>query len=266
MPEQQQKNDEIALRIALAVGTETRAPEVSPQWRSLIIENSIDPARDINNLALETGTDLIVLKARKGILSAFHYGSIVERVVSGAGCPVLILPYAFLENESAADELRISQVLLDYDFSRTAARLLPYALRFSSAYHAKLHLLTVLAPPEESGTLEMAQTAVSRRIAEAITLEKLQTVVSPELQKAMPVLTTIRWGRHTDEVIEYSRSNNIDLICTGLPRPYFYFEKIYSMYLGRLLQAATCPVLVLQSQRFIQAAETGPQRAKEIFN
>jgi hypothetical protein len=59
----------------------------------------------------------------------------------------------------------------------------------------------------------------------------------------------VEWGRHAETVLRYAKTHHIDLICTALAPPHFYFEKLYSAYLGSLLKSATCPILVKQSAK-----------------
>ena len=63
----------------------------------------------------------------------------------------------------------------------------------------------------------------------------------------MEVPTAVEWGRHAETVLKRAKDHDVDLICTALHQPHFYFEKLYSTYLGSLLQSAQCPILVKQS-------------------
>src|SRR5688572_9854115 len=93
-------------------------------WRQVVVENSFEPASDILKLARETDADLIVMKARPGVLSAFRFGSIVERIIEGSSCPVLILPSHFLSTHDPADnDLEFRRILFDYDFSEATDHL-----------------------------------------------------------------------------------------------------------------------------------------------
>lgn len=224
-----------------------RTPQADLKWQSLIIENSLDPARDIINLAKKTAADLIVMKARKGVLSAFHYGSIVERVTRGAWCPVLLIPSRFLETDEATrGDLNFRNILLDYEFLQEDEKLLRLVLGLTAGFRSKLHLLKVLEPPQVVST-EMAQVNGCQKILQEITSEKLRHLIPSEQQKSLEVSTTVEWGKQAATVLDYASKNGVDLICATLPPPHFYFEKMYSVYLGKLLQKATCPVLVLQA-------------------
>lgn len=216
-------------------------------WRSLIIENSFDPARDLLALAAESEVDLIVMKARPGVLSAFRFGSIVERMVEGAPCPILLLPSRFVaERDPVVSSLEFGRILFDYDFSQATDELFGVANTLSHDYHSDLRMLSVLEP---SGYASQSATPVkvSRTAVQTMVRGKLDEALKNEGKSALNVPTAVEWGDHAETVLRYARDHNIDLICTALRPPNHYFEKLYSFYLGSLLKSARCPILVKQS-------------------
>lgn len=218
------------------------------RWQSLVIENSFDPARDLLTLAREAAVDLIVLKARPGVLSAFRFGSIVERIVENAPCPILILPSGFLaDRDPRSDTLEFHRILFDYDFSEATDHLFRVANTLTCDYHADLHVLSVLTPPTPAST-EAAPVRFSRTRVQTIVRGKLDDALQVEGKSVMDVPTAVEWGRRAETVLAYTKTHDIDLICTTLAPPHFYFEKLYSSYLGSLLKSAACPILVKQAQ------------------
>ena len=241
MPQQNREKIESEMKQAI-VG---RWNGSSPDWNVRVIENSDDPARDIVKLASDLGVELIVLKARKGVRSALHYGSMVERITRGASVPVLLLPSKYLE---AVEQQKIDfhQVLFDYDFSETTDQLFPFAMEMTKGFNANLHLLAVLEPPK-AGPTEAGDTRSSRDMLRNATRQKLNHVIENDAAKLISSEAVVEWGRHADTVLRYAEQNNIDLICTTLSPAYFYYEKLYCAYLGQLLQSAKCPILALRS-------------------
>ena len=216
-------------------------------WRKIVVENSFEPSSDILKAARETNADLIVMKARRGVLSAFRFGSIVERIIEGSPCPVLLLPSHFLSSHDPAhDDLRFRRILFDYDFSDATDRLFRVANTLTQNYHAELHVLSVLEPTAGART-EMAPVGVSRTRVQTIVRERLDEVLHSQGKSVMDVPTSVEWGQHAATVLEYAKARDIDLICATLPPPHYYFEKYYSSYLGSLLRSARCPLLVKRS-------------------
>ena len=216
------------------------------RWQSIVVENSFDTARDILNLARECEADLIVMKARPGVLSAFRFGSIVERIIEQAPCPVLLLPSRFLAGrDPRSEDLEFHRVLFDFDFSEATDHLFRVANALTRDYHADLQVLSVMEPFYPA--TEVAPVGHSKTRVQTMVRNILDEALQSEGRSVMDVATSVEWGRHAETVLRYAKDHNVDLICTALAPPYYYFDKLYSAYLGSLLKAAHCPILVKQS-------------------
>ena len=219
----------------------------SLRWRSIVVENSYDPATDLLAVAREADVNLIVMKARPGILSAFRFGSIVERMVEDSPCPVLLLPSRFLARAHKRTEpFEFRRILFDYDFSAGTDELFAMANVLTRGYHADLHVLSVLTPATHAST-EAAPVGRSRTSMQTIIRRKLDEALHAEGRSVMSVPTSVEWGDHSESVLKYAQTHDIDLICTTLAPAHYYFEKFYSTYLGSLLKSATSPILVRRS-------------------
>lgn len=240
------------VRINDAIRTRIEASHDQPaklSWRNLLIENSFDPARDIVSSSRELGADLIVMKARPGLLSAFRFGSIVERVIERAACPVLLLPSKFLEtHDPSSDDLGFKNILFDYDFSMANEQLFQVATDLMRNYHADLRMISVIEPPGISSG-ETAVSPSSRTAVQTLMRRKLDEVLQTGGHSIMDVPTTVEWGRHAETVLRHAEEKRVDLICTALAPTNLYLDKVYSSYLGRLLRSTSCPILVKQSAR-----------------
>ena len=212
------------------------------------MESSFDPARDILQMARETGADLIIMKARPGVLSAFRFGSIVERIVEAAPCPVLLIPSRVLAKfDPAKDDLKFQKILFDCDFSDGADDLFRVVKAMTDGYHAELRVLSVLEPQGMVRT-EAAPVTLSRTHVQTIVRGQLDEIVNEKTDTSgTEVRAEVEWGKHAETILEYAQTHGIDLICTALVPPHFYFEKLYRTYLGSLLRSAKCPILVKQS-------------------
>lgn len=227
--------------------TASQEESSSLTWRSLVVENSFDPARDILTLAREANVDLIVMKARPGVLSAFRFGSIVERIVEGSPCPVLLLPSRYLaERDPKVDQFEFRRVLFDYDFSEATDQLFRVANTLARDYKAQLQVLSVIEP-FGGASVEASRTPFTQTSIQTTVRRKLSDALHDEGRSLMDVPAAVQWGQHAETVLEYAKTHNIDLICTALPPAHFYYEKLYSTYLGSLLKSAECPILVKQS-------------------
>jgi nucleotide-binding universal stress UspA family protein len=221
-------------------------PENEPVDFSIIVGRAPDPAAEIIRSSRSMDVDLVVMKSRPGSLSALHFGSIVERVVSRAGCPVLLMPSRFLaSHDPARHKLRFDRILFDYDFSQATDQLFHLANALTRKYDAELHVLAVLEPPK-SNSLVLSSLGHSQGLLESSVHHRITSALRVEGLSPLDVPTTVEWGSHTDKVLKYASTHRIDLIATALPAPTYLFERIYRIYLGQLLASAQCPVLVKQ--------------------
>ena len=210
-----------------------------------VVETTKEPADVILYLAHTNDVSLIVMKARPGVRSAVHFGSIVERVVTKAKCPVLLFPSDYLEShDPECGEPVFRNVLFDYDFSQATEDLFIVARSLAEKYKAKLHVVSVLEPPV---CVSSSNGFVGTSLA------TLQTTVETKLKKVTTsssisnISASTAWGDRLETLCKYADRNNIDLICTTLSPAQRYFEKLYKAYLGQLLATTKCPVLVKQS-------------------
>lgn len=241
----QQEADSIRKKMDDAVLDKISGEGNRLQWQATVIENSFDAATDIINLANETDVNLIVMKARPGMLSAFRFGSIVERVVSGVKCPVLLLPSRFISNDDIR-EPDFRRILFDYVFSLETDALFQTAMELTSGFEADLHLISVLQPRGRE-SIKMSGSEAGMRLVQVATREKLGRELKSRRISDNYVSATVEWGDHAETVLRYAENRNIGLICTTLAPPHFYYEKLYSVYLGQILKSARCPILVKQS-------------------
>jgi nucleotide-binding universal stress UspA family protein len=230
------------IRRSLTDAFEPFRPKEERRWQAAVIQNSFDPAHDIVGLAKEIDAELIVMNARPGHWSAFRYGSLVERVVLDAHCPVLLFPAKFLDARAESRETpSFARILFDFDFSASPGPFFHVANTFAKKFSSELHMLSVFEP-SAGGKIEFAQ---SRRMVKQAAIERMNDAAAAGSQDRSQVVAAIEWGRHAETVIRYSDHHSIDLIFTSLPRPHYYFEKLYSAYLGDLLAAARCPIMVM---------------------
>lgn len=227
--------------------SECQSPASTLRWQSIVVENSFDAARDILTLAREADADLITMKARPGVLSAFRFGSIVERVLELAPCPVLLLPSNFLgERDPRTEPLDFERILFDYDFTLSQDQLFHVAVTLAADCDAELHMLSVLDPGKYASP-GATSVGFSRTAVQSVMRGRIDRALRAEGKATMEVPTAVERGGHAETVLRYADANKIDLICTTLTPPNFYLEKLYSAYLGSLLKSANCPILVKRS-------------------
>jgi hypothetical protein len=154
----------------------------------------------------------------------------------------LLLPTSYVDAiASDPQSVTFHRILFDYEFSQATDDLFQAALQLSRGFGAELHLMSVLEPPRTTGP-EMKASGYSQLSVAVATQEKLGKMVG-----STDVSASVTWGKHAESVLKYADEGAADMICTTLSPPNYYYEKLYSIYLGQLLKTAVCPILVKQS-------------------
>lgn len=229
----------------------------SLKWQGLIFEDNSEPAAAaISAFASESGCDLIVMGARKRPLAAHLLGSTTERVVQTAPCPVLLLPHDYLgnkKNSGAKPEFR--RILVNYDFTSEAEEILVYALWLAKSFKTEVHLLHVL-PNSGKMTTELSSNSDGQKILEKLLLEKMREAVPEEMRDSTRIVNVVRVGDWQNELLDYTKNTQVDLVCTPVPKPKFLLDTIFPLQLGHLLRYSVCPVMVRRPRAKQMPAKT----------
>jgi nucleotide-binding universal stress UspA family protein len=227
-----------------------------PHHEIVVVENCKDVGEAIVGLARERGADLIVLRSRRSRVAAL-LGSTAEQVSRTASCPVLVIR----ENESKTNSNRaagFSRILVPHDFSSSSELALSYALSIAQKFRAELHLLHVLAGPDEDEP-EIAWNDISVRSAYERAMQRLQLSVPEDIYKHCTVTHVVRWGKPYREVLAYTKEQDIELVCMGALGRDYGLQALFGSNVDRVLRQVSCPTLVA---RPIQSAkpEVSPGR------
>jgi nucleotide-binding universal stress UspA family protein len=135
-----------------------------PQGSHLEVRTHVvhgDPAGRIVDLSDDLPVDLIAMSThgRTG-LSRWMRGSVAERVLHAARCPLLLASPGGLSGVS--EEARFSRVLVPLDGSRLAASILPHAVAWARASSADVVLLHVDVPGAGGGVHDTPEVAARR--------------------------------------------------------------------------------------------------------
>jgi nucleotide-binding universal stress UspA family protein len=192
--------------------------------------------------------DLIVLgtHGRTGF-DRLLLGSVTERVLARASCPVLTVPRRAPEAVPFAEPLFIN-VLCPTDFSPSSMAALEYAEQLVAGPHTRLTVLHVAerlpafqlvpavatgAPDDPLVVLEAARTKVHR-------------VVPQRVRRTTEVEEVVSEGRAADEILICARTKHADLIVMGAHARGAGLLGFGSTT-NDVIRAAECPVLTLRA-------------------
>jgi len=208
------------------------------------------PADEILAFIGEVGADLIAMSThgRSGI-SRWVFGSVADRVLRGAACPVLLV-------RAGQAQLRTTyqRILMPLDGSELAEQILPYVKALIRPTRTRVFLISVLTTGLGDRTvalltsyppgLRLATTALYH--AEIQLRAYLRSVAAALREQGAAVHIAVRQGSPADEILAYAAEVEADLISmtthglSGLSR------WVYGNVAGKVLQGARSPVLLVR--------------------
>jgi nucleotide-binding universal stress UspA family protein len=190
-------------------------------------------------------TDLLVMGTHG--LTGFHrllLGSVTEKVVRTAVCPVLTVPPG--APAAAIGTLSLKQILCPVDFSRSAVTALQYAVALARQVNGRLTALYALEVPEPDdfftdvdpdriGREQLMRDHASRRLATLLTEESDAWCD-----------TRVVAGRAYKVILEEAATLKADLIVMGAQGSSGIELMLYGSNTQHVVRAATCPVLTVR--------------------
>lgn len=157
------------------------------------------PADAILALTRERSMSLIVLgtHGRHGF-DRLMLGSVTERVLRSASCPVLAVRQTAPNSSSrdaTDDSVPIRRILCCVDFSAHSERALEYALSLADAYDAEVTLLHVL--DHMSGSADVG-------VETTMTIEKLGKLIAPATRSSTKTHVAVRIGMACHEILQFA--------------------------------------------------------------
>lgn len=206
--------------------------------------------REIVRWAKENGSGLIVLgtHGRSG-LERFLVGSVAERVLHRAPCPVLTVPPRAPHAPAAPVFKRI---LCGIDFSPCSLRALEYALSMAQEGGACLTLVHVFEsdasmPADWRTTLQPAAVREALVALEAERCARLAHIVPANVAGAGTVDTAMACGPAAREILRLAVERHADAIVLGVRGRNAADLLFFGSTTNKVVRQATCPVLVVNA-------------------
>ena len=192
--------------------------------------------------------DLLVLGShgRSGF-DRFLLGSVTERVLRRAPCPVLVVPRRAADAD-VSEPVHIRRVLYPTDFSSGAQHALGYSRWIATEPDARLTLLHVIEVPPELRVREFSGEPDVARLhaeAEAEALSRLRTLVPLETLRTGAAETCVREGAAYREILAVAAERQADVIVMGIQGRNALDLAVFGSNAARLTRGAACPVLIV---------------------
>jgi nucleotide-binding universal stress UspA family protein len=177
-------------------------------------------------------------------------GSITEKVVRKATCPVMVVPRC-AGDATPEHVVHVRQVLCPVDFSSGSLAALTHAVSLAEEADAHLTLLYVEEmPPElaEHPAFGDIDVDTIRAEARAERLRRLRGLVPESAKTFCTVDTVVSDGRASRAILRLAAERKSDLIVMGVQGRGAIDMALFGSNTHEVMRAATCPVLTIRGR------------------
>jgi nucleotide-binding universal stress UspA family protein len=219
------------------------------------IAEGANPAAEILTKAMAMPAELVVLgtHGRSGF-ERLVLGSITEKVLRKATCPVLSVPKGAPDLASAPTVL-FKRILCAIDFSDCSTHALNFAMSLAQEAEAHLDVVNVLElPPEVPPGMHETVRGGPRSLTEYIALAeedrraRLQDAVPQSVRAYCTVETTLATGKPYREILRIAAEQKSDLIVIGIHGRGAADLLFFGSTAQHVVRQASCPVLTLRRE------------------
>lgn len=206
-----------------------------------------EAAATVVDQALATRADLLVMgtHGRSGF-DRFFLGSVAEKVLRKAPCPVLTVPPH--APATPPSEVALRTILCPVDFSSAALEAFGFALdlaRRSDASVVLVHAIEFLAEEEPLETAHFNVPEFQSYLLEDAR-QRLESLVSAEPRLNRGVRTVIVVGRAHHGILHIAANEGADLIVMGAQGRGGAALALFGSTTQQVVRGATCPVLTVR--------------------
>jgi nucleotide-binding universal stress UspA family protein len=204
--------------------------------------------QEILDRARSWPADLLVMGTHgRGGFERWMLGSVTEKVLRKAPCPVLTVPPPAEPHSTGSVLFR--RILCPVDFSNASLAALDYALKIAEQPGIDvtvLHVLELLVEDEPGARIAGFDVPEFRRYLEQDARDRLQRVVSERAREPRPHEEVVG-GRAWREILRVAEEEHADLVVMGVRGRNPVDLALFGSTTQHVVRGATVPVLVVHS-------------------
>jgi len=206
-----------------------------------------NPAEAVLKCATELPADVIVMGSHgRGGFERLILGSVAEKVLHHAPCPVLTVP----PKSATPARLPFMRLLCAVDFSDPSLQALHVALSMAEESDSELIVLHAIEwPDDETFLAESLDTPDTRRHLEQRALERLDALIPDEARVWCRPSAKVAVGRAYRQIVSEANAVSADLIVIGVQGRSAVNLALFGSTANQVVRRATCPVLTIRARR-----------------
>jgi nucleotide-binding universal stress UspA family protein len=225
-------------------------PVAAAGLRSDVVLRDGNAAGEILDLAKTLPADLVVMGTHgRGGFERLVLGSVAEKVLRKACCPVLTVPPTAEEAHTGAPAL-FESILCPVDFSPTSMKALDYALSIAQEAKASLTLLHVVewSPDDEVREHRHFNVPEYRLYLEEEARDMLRYAVPKEARLWCEPREIVAIGKPREEIQRVARETGAHLIVMGVQGRGAVDLMLFGSTTHHVIREAHCPVLTIRGR------------------
>jgi nucleotide-binding universal stress UspA family protein len=213
----------------------------------LVSEGTDAKAEILEEAAAQEGTLLVIGTHGRSGIEHMLLGSVTEKVLRKAPCPVLVVPPHAPHLEEGTSAI-FRRIVCAVDFSASSLRALQLALALAQEGDARLTLVHAIEFPHALREVVFATDADADRLhaaAEAEYLRRLRALVPATARTSCTVTSQVGEGKPAREIARTAAAEHADLIVMGVQGRGAVDVMVFGSNTNAVIRSATCPVLVV---------------------
>jgi nucleotide-binding universal stress UspA family protein len=207
-----------------------------------IVDDGNAAARILEH-AISLPVDLITMGTHGlGGFERFVLGSVTEKVLRKATCPVMTVPPAAV----TAAKVPYTRLLCPVDFSESSSAALRFAFSLAEEADANLTILHVIDSPDDGLLSQRFDEPEFRRAVEEEARRRLEALVTDDVRVWCKPSTKVAYGKPYREVLQAAESEGTDLIVIGVRGRNALDLTVFGSTTNQVVRRAPCPVLTMK--------------------
>jgi nucleotide-binding universal stress UspA family protein len=207
-----------------------------------IVDDGNATARILEH-ASSSPADLIVMGTH-GLsgFERFMLGSVAEKVLRKAMCPVMTVPPATVTTA----RVPYTRLLCPVDFSESSLAALHFAYSLAEEADANLTILHVVDWPDDGLLTQRFDEPEFRRRVEEEARSRLEALVTDDVRRWCKPSTKVGYGKPYREVLQAAQGEGTDLIVIGVRGRNALDLTVFGSTTNQVVRCAPCPVLTMK--------------------